>query len=112
MVSQVKQLERKYMRDQSNATLLRENKKPSEAPSTEGTQKVFYAAILGGSSARQTYISFCLLSTPVVKKNLLFVEAISKMMACQNTLVMPADFKRASRAKTPQFWIPDRSIRK
>jgi len=64
----VKQLQIKYIREQSNATLRRENKKPSEALSTEGTQKVFYAAILGGSSAHQTCISFCLLSTPVVNK--------------------------------------------
>jgi hypothetical protein len=44
------------------------NKKPSEAPSTEGTQKVFYAAILGGSGAPQTYTSFRSLSTTFIEK--------------------------------------------
>jgi hypothetical protein len=34
---------------------------------------VFYAAILGGSGAHQTYTSFCSLSTPVVKKSSLCV---------------------------------------
>jgi hypothetical protein len=69
----MKQLQIKYVRDQSNATLLRENKKPPVAPTTEGTQKVFYAAILGGSGAPQTYTSFCSLSTSVVKKSSLCV---------------------------------------
>jgi len=44
------------------------NKKPSEAPSTEGTQKVFYAAILGRSGAPQTYTSFRSLSTIFIEK--------------------------------------------
>jgi hypothetical protein len=57
------------MRDQSNATLLRENKKPSVAPTTESTQKVFYAAILEGSGAPQTYISFYSLSTTAARKS-------------------------------------------
>jgi hypothetical protein len=42
------------------------------------------------------------------------LEPISKMMACQNTLVMPADFlpaevpsARRQVSGHPEFWTPD-----